>query len=931
MSLHSMSASNQPVPDLATPKTGPNEAPATEESHQWPCHAQSIGACLNLLKTTLQGLENAEAEIRNKASQKAEAKITLSLPPGQVFLSHLKTKLSLLFIAAAGLSFLMGQPTDGILILVALLINTGIQGIIQWKSFGGQKNQNDTADLRCTVRRNGQNTTIHARELALGDILVMGGGQMIPADARLVSSTQLQVDESPLSGESVLVPKNANDILHPSEDLTALSNMVFAGTLVKTGKGEAIVTALGSQTVMGKIAALARNTQKRESPLTRHLNALSFKIFMGVLLLIAVVIGVGLSRQMPMAPLVQMGLVMAIVAFPETIPGLASLILSVSMGRLRTKNVWVKNFQALETIGDLNVICTDKTGTLTENYLLLDQLYLPEMGAVAYDPHWQTQQAFPSQSIEALLRVGRLNNGTMLEGLRSGLMGDPIDVALYRAASGSLEAGYHQRINIPFDPVSLRSATLCENPNGQLISMIKGAPESVLEQCRFYMKPDGSLQELNLNQRSEFLMQNRQMAYENNLRVVGFAQKPMLDNDDSGPYANAIFLGWVCLIDPPKSGAREAISALKNTGARMIMITGDQKATAEMTARELGLIVKASDEVWLRSDLEAWDQPLIPDTVKVFARTKPEEKLAIVASLQQGHQVVAMVGDGVNDSPALQKSDVAIAMGLQGSQAAKECADIILLNDRLEGILHAIAESRISSRKIQSCLRYLLSCNLGLILFVTAAVLAGFGLPIQAIQLIWLSLVIVSIPAIVLAIEPVPESNVIVSSASESGEPDTQQKWRYDQAKPAIMAESTHWQQDPLSSKNLWLIAYWGMLMVIAGLGSYCVCLFLLKLSPAMAGTAAFCGMAISQTLNLFNVQAMNAGEKRSSFLNEMVSTPITWVVIGLSLLLQALTVYTPLANHLMGTVPLPLNAVFVPMAMGLGVVLFSLKTTRTP
>jgi Ca2+-transporting ATPase len=903
----------------------------TESSpiENWPHHAQSIAACLTLAKTTLEGLQTAEAKKRNQETLKTKEKKGLNLPPRKMFLSQLKRTLSLLFMGTAGLSFLMGRPLEGILIIVALLMSSGIQGLIQWKSLQGQKSSEKSQDLRCTVRRNGESVTIQSHELVLGDILVISGGQLMPADARLVSSTQLQVDESPLSGESVLVPKNANDILHPCEDLTALSNMVFAGTLVKTGKGEAIVTALGSQTVMGKIAALAQNTQKRESLLTQHLNVLSFKIFIVVLILVAVVIAVGLYRQMPLAPLLQVGLVMAIAAFPETIPGLASLILSVSMGRLKLKKVWVKNFQALETIGGLNVICTDKTGTLTENYLLLDQLFLPEAGSITYDPQWQTTQAFPCKSVEECLRVGRLNNGTMVEGLRSALMGDPIDVALYRAAPASLEAGYHQRLSIPFDPVTLRSATLCETSGRQIISMIKGAPESVLEQCRFYMKPDGSLQELTLNQRSELLMQNRQLAYENNLRVVGFAQKPMLENDDTGPYSNAIFLGWVCLVDPPKSGTREAITALKNTGARMIMITGDQKATAEITARELGLVVKNSDEVWLRSDLNAWDQPLLPDTVKVFARTKPEEKLAIVELLQQGHQVVAMVGDGVNDSPALQKSDVAIAMGLQGSDAAKESADIILLNDRLEGILHAIRESRISSRKIQSCLRYVLSCNLGLILFVTAAVVAGFGLPITVIQLIWLSLVIVSIPAIVLAIEPAPETDILTDSTdttSEDAIPGS--TWRYSQQKQAVQTIS-HWGNNPLSSKSLGVITYWALLMVIAGLGSYAICFYLLKLSTVVAGTSAFCGMALSQTLNLFNVQTMNAGENRQAFISEMASTPITWVVIGVALLLQAITVYTPLFNHLMGTVPLPLNAVCVPVAMGLGAVFFSLKTTR--
>lgn len=917
MSLHSLPKSS--------PSLSSREAVEVSQENALPYHSQPIGACLALLKTTLQGLSSDEAALRNQESRQAEQGNRLGSKTSQLILGNLKKKISLLFIVAAGLSFFMGKPVDGVLILVALLMNGSIQGLIQWTSLKGQKSLSEKGNIRCNVRRNGELVTINAEELALGDILLISGGQEMPADARLVSSTQLQVDESALTGESVLVPKNANDTLHPAEDVTALSNMLFAGTLVKTGKGEAVVTALGSKSVMGKIASIAGDTEKRESPFTRKLNQLSLKIFLLVALMTALVVGIGLYRNLPAAQLIQVGLIMAIAAFPETIPGLASLILSVGIGRLNEKKVLVKNFQALETVGDLNVICTDKTGTLTENYLLLDQLFLPGLGVLQYHLDWQAGQNIPSRSVEEFLRIGRLNNGTMVEGLRSALMGDPIDVALYRAAPASLEAGYHQRLSIPFDPVILRSATLCETPEGRIVSMIKGAPESVLETCRFYMMPDGSLAEMTIAQRSEFLMMNRTLAYENNLRIVGFAQKPMLENDDSGPYSNSIFIGWVCLMDPPKPGVQEAVTALLGTGARLIMITGDQKATAEITARELGLMRKKSDEVWLRSDLEAWEQAAIPDTVKVFARTRPEEKLAIVQSLQQGRQVVAMVGDGVNDAPALQKSDVAIAMGLQGSDAAKESADIILLNDRLDGILQAIMESRISRRKIQSCMRYLLSCNLGLLLFVTVAIVAGFGLPLNVVQLLWLNLVVISIPAMVLAIEPAKEENFAANLPAEEGNPG---QWQYKQSASQAGAISTSG-MEPLDQGHLFLIGYWGVLIMAAALGAYAACVFLLKLSPSVAGTVAFCTLAISQTFNLFNVQALNAGEQKRDFLKELASTPMTWIVIGLVLVLQAITVYTPLLNKIMGTLPLPLLAAGLPLVCGLGVVLFSLKTMR--
>jgi Ca2+-transporting ATPase len=399
----------------------------------------------------------------------------------------------------------------------------------------------------------------------------------------------------------------------------------------------------------------------------------------------------------------------------------------------------------------------------------------------------------------------------------------------------------------------------------------------------------------------------------------------MADDDHTGPSSNAVFLGWVCLLDPAKPGAVESVDALQRAGAKLIMITGDQKATADITARELGIIRRHSDEVWLRSDLEAWDEPAIPDTVRVFARTKPEEKLAIVESLQRGGQVVAMVGDGVNDSPALQKSDVAIAMGLQGANAAKESADIILLNDRLEGIVHAMLESRMLRHKIQSCMRYLLSCNLGLILFVAVAVIGGLGLPLNVVQMVWLNLVIVSIPALVLAIEPVKEAD-FQGPVGESSPADTRHfKARQADASPLGMGLNS----DPLDPAHLFLVFYWGALMMLAGLGAYLLCTLGLKLPAPVAGTSAFCTLALAQTLNLFNVQALNAGEHRRRFLAELAGTPITWVVLLLTLALQVLAVYVPGVNTLIGNTPLPMPAVLVSALLGLGAVVFSLKTMK--
>lgn len=885
------------------------------DSTDLPFHAKSVDVCLTELASRLPGLSGMEVEERLKVQGQRNKAKSLKHQAPRIFLTHLKKLISLLFIGAAGLSFMMDHPVDGVLIIAAWLINGAIQGLLQWKSMQAQCCLMEPQIERCQVRRDGKSMTIHVSELVTGDILLIEHGQLIPADARLISAFQMQVDESLLTGESVLLPKNSQAILHPLEDVTAQCNMLFAGTMVKTGKGEALVTALGADTVMGKIAMLAHTTAKRESQFTRQLNRLSIVIFMVVMSLAVAVFAVGTYHHVATPLLVQVVLIMGIAAFPDTIPGLASLVLSMGVGRLSHKKVLVKNFQALETMADVQIICTDKTGTLTENYLIFDQVFVPGLGALFYDAAWQHGENFPCRSVEEVLRIGRLNNGTLVEGLRSPLMGDPIDVAIFRAAPASLETGYHPRVSIPFDSVNLRSATLCESPSGQIISMIKGAPESVMDSCKYYMRPDGSVAEISLTQRSEFLMFNRKLAYEQNLRVIGFAQKPMVEDDLTGPYRDAIFVAWVCLLDPPKPGVGQAIEALKNTGAHLMMITGDQKATAEITARELGIISRNSDEVWLRIDLDANEQSEIPDTVRVFARTKPEEKLAIVDSLQRSGAVVAMVGDGVNDSPALQKSDVAIAMRLQGSTAAKDSADIILMNDRLEGIVQVIMESRQLRRKVQSCIRYVLSCNLGLILFVAAAALGGLGLPINIVQLLWLNLVIVSIPALVLAVEPARED------ASPEAAPNRPAK--------RTGAKRTGTDEPPLNGTQLFLVGYWAVLIMLAGLGADLTCQYLLKQSAGLAGTAAFCAVALAQTFNLFNVQALNAGEHKGAIMTELLSTPITWIVLGLVILLQAGSVYFPALAAVLGTHPMTAPVALISVSFGLGAVVFSLKTMK--
>ena len=788
--------------------------------------------------------------------------------------------LTWLLLPCAVLTFIQGEILQSAFILGVALLYGCIQGAIAWHAQRNRYQRTEQEVIWCEVRRDGQMLRLAADDLVLGDLVTLAAGQVVPADMRLVFSEDLRMDESILTGESILVPKDSLAVHFASEEVRGQSNMVFAGTRVKTGKGEALVTGTGRETVMGRIAALATSTEKTESYLSGMLQRLGNRMFLLALVLgaFAIAIEVVIRGARPME-LAELALVIAVAALPAVLGSAVNLVLSLGLAHLAEDNILVKNLKAIEAIGTVNTVCSDKTGTLTENHMNLDTLYLPGMGAVEYNPDWQNGQNIPSVSVEELLRVARLNNSTSLDGIRSAMMGDPMDVALYRATPATVEKGYRKKMIFPFDTAKLRAAALYETANGETVSLIKGAPEAVLQTCTQYMKPDGTVAPVDFMNKAGFMVDNNDLALENNLRIIGFAKKIMTtDEEGADPYSNAIFLGWVCLVDPPKPGVGEAVDALRQVGTRVVMITGDQKATAEVTARELGIMTeqdKAETAVWSRAQLEECNGE-ISDAARVFARTKPEEKLYIVESLQNAGHVVAMVGDGVNDAPALHKSDVAIAMGLKGSDAAKDSADMVLLNDRLEGILYAIAESRVLRKKVQTCVQYLVSCNLGLLFFITASVIAPFGLPLSIAAWLWLTLVMITFPTLALAVQPPDYENF-----------------------PKDTFESP---QALLGKRHVMMQVFWGLLMMGGALAIYLVSLLVLKQPPAEAGTLAFCTLAFAQGLHFITVQYSVYEGSLGQFTADMAKMPITWLVLGITMGLQLLVVYVPVLHPLLGT-----------------------------
>lgn len=866
-----------------------------------PYHAKSIEACFDLLNSRTAGLTPDEVQAQQKQYGKNEVSGARAKIARRLFVYQFKNLVVILLFIAAMFSFYTHQVVSGIAILVAMIINALISFFTKWKAQKAILSLEAFSTPPCKVMRNGLLERIPATELVPGDVIFFNSGQTVPADARLIVTDNVQVDESPLTGESVLITKDANAIHIPDEEITEQKNMIFAGSTVKTGTGQALVTATGRSSHMGRIAMLAKNAQRRESHLTRSLNKLGYVLFFLVSLLSALVGYLQYQQGASLAEVVPIAIVLVVAAVPEVLPAVATFILTLGIERMAKESAIVRNLHAVEAIGSITVICTDKTGTLTENALSVHRIFIPEIGAMDYNPAWAQAQQIPHRSIEELLRIGRLNNTTVLDGVRSFMMGDPIDVALYRATPAELELGCTRVKDYPFDSATMLMASVHKTTEGRLASMIKGAPESIIERCNYYLTPDGRVVPMDKEKKIEFLWGNQDLAMDGVLRVIGFAEKP-LTSEDEEPYNNAIFVGWVCLIDPPKVGVKEAIEKCQEAGLRVIMITGDQKATASIMATHLGILPPGT-EVWTRKDLDSGIEK-VPPFVRVFARTQPEEKLAIVQSLQASGDIVAMVGDGVNDAPALRKSDIAIAMGIRGAEAAKESSDIILLNDKFDVIALAVKEGRILMNNVKLSIEYLLSCNIGLLTLIVLSALMGSSLPLTAVQILWLNIITVTIPALSLAFEPGNEDMVKHPLGS--------------------------YQQGILFKEHLPLIGFWSLLLTAAGLGVFITATQILHYSIEIASTLTFCTVAFSQTLHLLNVQAVHAGYSRRAFLSDISAVPLTWIIIASAVILQIAAVYLPFLHPVLGTTYIEPILWWMPVAFAVGMMIISMLLIRT-
>jgi len=723
----------------------------------------------------------------------------------------------LLLIAAALLSALLGEWIDASAILAIVLLNTLLGVLQERRAEEALAALKKLAAPEAHVLRDGRHQSVPARELVPGDVVFLEAGNYVPADMRLLEAVNLRIEEAALTGESVPVQKNAARVLEKNVPLGSRSNTAFMGTLVSYGRGRGVVTSTGMHTQLGLIAAMLQSVESEETPLQKRLDQLGRALSLGALALVALVFVVALMNythldQLFTAPLAYLtenlkeitdvfivAVSLAIAAVPEGLPAVVTISLALGMREMIRRHALIRKLSSVETLGSTTVICSDKTGTLTQNEMTVTRLWVDnhlfEITGSGYTPKGEFK--FKNKIVDitrypaalTALWLGVLNNDAEVEisGASEAqqtyrIVGDPTEGALLVAAikAGSLPLGikeaYPRENEIPFDSERKRMITVHDihAPRPEDASpfydnrrrhwdvvAVKGAPDVILGLCTRYQTMDDESKPLTPRKRQQIMEVNDAMTREA-LRVLALAYRVVRDVPDDPRRIKAedlekelVFVGLVGMIDPPRPEIRAAHEKARRAGIRTVMITGDYPNTAQAIARAIGLL-RRGGKVLSGAELDAMDDRELARQIKktnVFARVSPQHKLRIVNALQASGEVVAMTGDGVNDAPAIKRADIGIAMGITGTDVAKETADMVLTDDNYASIVAAVEQGRVIYANIRKFVFFLLSSNIAEIMIIFLATLAGLPTPLTAIQLLWLNLITDGAPALALAME----------------------------------------------------------------------------------------------------------------------------------------------------------------------------------
>lgn len=829
------------------------------ETHQpW---AESTEQLLNWLETKPEeGLSSSEATGRREKYGPNELETRQKTTAIDVLIRQFKSLIVLLLAAAAIVAYVFGEVIDGSAIIAVIVLNTAIGFFTEIRAIRSMEALSAMNEVMARVRRDGKLEEIQAEWLVPGDIAVLEGGDILSADMRVVTASRLQVDESALTGESMPVDKTTEPL--PGETVLAeRTNMLYKGTKVQKGSGTALVTSIGMKTELGAISSLVTGAEDEETPLEKKLGDLGNKLIW-ITLGIAVIVAVGgILSGKELLLMIETAIALAVAAIPEGLPIVATIALARGMWRMAKKNALVNKLSAVETLGATSVICTDKTGTLTENRMTVKHIITPD---AAYEIEDDDTADEPDPSVTAALTAGVLCNNA------SFTTGDPMEIALLVVgkAMGIEREKLLERLPVcgeeAFDSETRMMATLHRDKDECLFA-VKGAPEAVLDCCTHMREEDG-LTPLTDSLRSEWLEKNRELAGEG-LRVLAMAEKRASETDK--PYEDLTFLGFVTYLDPPRDDVRRSILQCRSAGIRVVMITGDQEETAKSIALQVGLeepdklkSIRGSD--WIEPDALTDEQKSEVLETVVFSRVSPKQKMDLIDLHQKSGSIVAMTGDGVNDAPALKEADIGIAMGQRGTQVAKEAADMVLKDDAFSTIVAAVEQGRVIFQNIRAFIVFLLSCNITEILVLSLASFMTIPLPILPLQILFLNLVTDIFPALALGV----------------GEGDS-----------SVMKRGPRDPSLSIVSMRQWrAVTAFSILMALAVLGSLAIALGPLGLGDREAVTISFLTLAFAQLWHVFNMRGRGSGV----FRNGVTGNKYIWYALALCVALLVGAVYLP-------------------------------------
>ena len=890
------------LPETAVESSNSNSAvglDADVNSEVW--HTLSLEATVDRLKSDdARGLTQTEAAERlsrfgpNSIAQAQERSAV------SILIAQFKSLIVGLLVVATVIAFAMNEPLEGSAILVVIFVNAMIGFFTEWRAEQALNAlQRQTVPVGHVIR-DGVEHEIPAKDLVPGDLVVLSAGTRVPADGRIVEAIRLQIEEAVLTGESLPVNKTSEAVAEVDAALGDRLNMGFLGTTITDGRGRMLVTSTGAQTEVGKIGTLINEAASRTSPLEQQLAQLGRLIIIVVLILCVVIVLAGWVRgTSDFWHMMEIGISLAIAAVPEGLPAATTMTLALGMQRMAKMRALVRRLPAVETLGSVTVICTDKTGTLTKNEMtvrtiVVNQRRIDVSGSGyglegSFNEGDQTIDVRADEALIQTLQIGMLCNDATIERTsdQETVLGDPTEGALIVVAEkagldrDALLREFPRIREIPFDSVSKRMVTVHRTAEGAEVEFIKGSPGTLIAASMNHIK-DNRIVSMTAEDRKYWEVQNQSLAGAA-LRVLGLARRERTQEDQDGDSTNLVFVGLVGMSDPLRDEAKAAIATCRTAGIRTVMMTGDQQATAGEIARQLGIdhdhdgrplqIVHGRELADLDDD--RWEKAVAD--AGVFARVSPEHKLRIVAALQRQGHVVAMTGDGVNDAPALKEADIGIAMGIKGTEVAKENSDMVITDDNFASIVGAIEQGRIIYGNIIRFIHYLFSCNLSEVITVFAALMIGWPLPLAALQILWLNLITDIFPAFSLALEP---------------------------STPDIMKRRPRDPKEPiLPPKFIFLIAWEGLLLAATTLVAFAVGLHWYGNEGEelkRATTIAFMTLALTQVFHVFNARSRN----RSAFTRQLFTNGWLWAAIATCLLLQVAAVYVPLLQRVLNTVP---------------------------